>query len=100
MMAEMMLADAGATIAGSGFIILSERAAVARVMLLAAAETLRLQGHDPAQTMLTHAAEISPLASRCFLQLAFAGLPALTERRDTLSRERFEAAWTPATVAF
>lgn len=101
LMAEMMLADTGAIIAERGFITLSEPAAGAGGMVLAAAETLRQQGHDPARTMLAHAAEISPLCFQmCFLQLAFAGLPALVERMDTLSLERFEAAWTPATAAF
>ena len=101
LMAEMLLADAGAIIAERGFITLSEPAAGAGGMVLAAAETLRRQGHDPARTMLAHAVEISPLCFQmCFLQLAFVGLPALAERMDTLSLERFEAVWTPATAAF
>ena len=70
-------------------------------MVLAAADTLQQQGFDPSLHMLVNAVDLSPLCYHMtFLQLSLRGIPALVEHANSLSLERFERAWTPATLPF
>jgi type I restriction-modification system DNA methylase subunit len=101
MMAEISLQDAAPIIEENGFVTISEPAAGAGGMLLAAADVLAHRGHDPSLHMLAHAADLSTLCYHmCFLQLTLRGIPALVERANSLSLERFEAAWTPPVMPF
>lgn len=101
MMAEISLQNAAPIIEENGFVTISEPTAGAGSMLLAAADVLSHRGYDPAQHMLAHAADISTLCYHmCFLQLTMRGIPALVERANSLSLERFEAAWTPPVMPF
>jgi hypothetical protein len=62
---------------------------------------LEQQGFSPALHMHVVAQDISQLCFHmCYVQLTFRGIPALVERRNTLSMELFEKALTPAAVIF
>lgn len=100
-MARMILDGAASIIERQGYITVSEPAAGAGGMVLAAANVLREQGFDPAQHMLVWAVDVSPLAFHmCYIQLALAGIAAYVERADTLRLEHFTGAWTPAAQLF
>ena len=69
--------------------------------VLAAADTLMTQGYDPLKHLLVLAVDVSPLCYwMCYLQLTFKGIPAFVEQSNTLSLERFDAAWTLPTRYF
>ena len=99
-MAEISLTDVGKTIEEKGYITLNEPAAGAGGMVLAAADVMEQQGFSPALHMRVVAQDISQLCFHmCFIQLTFRGIPARVERRNTLSMELFEQAYTPAMLA-
>ncbi len=101
MMAEITMNDPGPLIEAEGFITLAEPAVGGGGMVLAAADVLERRGYEPGRHMLVNAVDLSPLCYQMgFLQLTWRGVPALVERANSLSLERFEAAWTPATAAF
>lgn len=101
MMAQMLLGDVGSLIEQQGYITVSEPAAGAGGMVLAAATVLREQGFDPARHMLVWAVDVGHLAFQmCYIQLALAGIAAYVERADTLRLEHFTGAWTPAALIF
>jgi hypothetical protein len=97
MMARMQLSAAMDIIDERGYITVGEPACGAGGMVLAAAEELQRQGADIGTQMLVHANDISHIAFQmCYVQLSLAGIPALVERRNTISWELFEQAITPA----
>jgi len=101
MMAEITLIDASNIIDTHGYITVNEPTSGAGGMVLAMSKTLENKGYIPNHHMLVNAQDISRLCYHmCFLQLSFAGIPAFVERCDTLKMERFDCAWTPATVSF
>lgn len=101
MLAHCSLCSASPIIEEQGYITLSEPAAGAGGMVLAAADVLEEQGHDPALNMLVNAVDVSPLCYHMlFIQLTYRGIPALVERANSLSMERFESAWTHPTNRF
>lgn len=101
LMAQITLNDAGTLIKEKGYITFNEPASGSGGMILAVANTLEKMGFDPANHMLVCAQDISQICYHmCFLQLVFRGIPALVERRNTLSMELFESAWTPAAIKF
>ena len=101
LMAEITMGDPGPLIEAEGFMTLVEPAVGGGGMVLAAADVLERGGYEPGRHMLVNAVDVSPLCYQmCFLQLTWRGVPALVERANSLSLERFEASWTPATGAF
>jgi N-6 DNA Methylase len=101
MIAAMTLQDVGPLIEANGFVTISEPASGAGGMILAAADTLHSHGFDPSLHMLVNAVDLSSLCYHMtFLQLTLRGIPALVEQANSLSLERFEQAWTPATLPF
>lgn len=101
LMAEMTTGDVGAAIAKRGFFTVSEPAAGSGAMLLATADTIRRQGHDPETCMFVVATDLSDLAYRmCFLSLTGAGIPALVRHGNSLSGEVFDTSFTPAAGTF
>ena len=101
MLAKMTLEDVADIIGRNGFVTIQEPASGAGGMVLAAAQALADQGFDPGLHMLVHATDLSPLCFHMtYLQLSLRGISAFVEHGNSLSLERFSAAWTPAALAF
>lgn len=101
LMSAMTLSDADELIAAHGFITMAEPCAGAGAMLIAAADQLHRQGHDPSRHMLAHATELNRLSYQMtFIQLSLKGIPAYVEHGNTLSLEHFDGAWTVGTLRF
>lgn len=101
MMADMQLSDMGSYIDKHGYFTLSEPAAGAGSMVVAAADSIRALGYDPMVSMLVEAWDIGYLTFlMCYLQLTWRGVTAKVVRGNTLSQEVFEEAWTPYVALF
>lgn len=101
MMADITLFDLGPAIEQEGYLTISEPAAGAGGMMLAAADVLQKYGYNPTYHMLVQAVDVSPLPFHmCYLQLTWRGIPAQVIRGDTLRAEAYETAWTLATFPF
>jgi type I restriction-modification system DNA methylase subunit len=101
MIAEMTLADAGERIAEKGFITLAEPASGAGGMIIAAADVLEKRGFDIERQLYVDATDVSPMCFRMtYLQASLRGIPATIRRGNTLSREMFDQAHTPAFLPF
>jgi hypothetical protein len=101
MMAEMLLPAENPVLEERGFITLSEPACGAGCMVIAAADTLTAQGLDIGACLYVEAVDLSLLAFRmAYIQLSARGVPALVQRANSLTRERFDQAHTPAMIPF
>lgn len=101
MIAEMTLQDAGAVIREKGFVTVAEPACGAGGMVIAAADVLAKQGFDIAQQLYVDATDVSATCFKMtYLQASLRGIPATIRRGNTLSREMFDHAHTPAFLPF
>lgn len=101
MMARITLNGMDAIIARDGYITVHEPASGAGGMLLAYADALQEAGYDPGQHLLVNAVDVSAMCYHmCYLQLTWRGIPGLVERKNTLTLEQWESAFTPPTAAF
>jgi len=97
MMAEITLGDAGETMKERGFITLHEPASGAGGMIIAAADVIEKQGFDIGRQLYVDATDLSPMCFRMtYLQVSLRGIPATVQRGNSLSREMFDQAVTPA----
>lgn len=95
-MAELTMGD---VIDGDPVITLAEPAAGSGRMVLAAAHYMREQKRDPEQHLWVDATDLSQqCAQMCYLQMACSGIPGIVRHGDSISRETFESAVTPAGV--
>ena len=101
LMAGINIGDVGKLIEERGFFTLSEPACGAGAMILACADEVEQQGHDPGAVMYVHAVDIAELPFKmAYLQLSFRGIAAEVIRGNSLSLETFEAARTPGMFSF
>ena len=101
MMAEMTMQDAGRLIAERGFVTVHEPASGAGGMIVAAADVLEKQGFDIGRQLYVDGTDLSPMCFRmAYLQASLRGIPATIRRGNTLSREIFDQAVTPAFPGF
>ena len=101
MLAEMTLQDAGELIREKGFITVAEPASGAGGMIIAAADVIEKQGFDIGRQLYVDATDISPMCFKMtYLQASLRGIPAIVRRGNTLSREMFDQAHTPAFTPF
>jgi hypothetical protein len=101
MIAEMTLQDAGELIREKGFVTVAEPASGAGGMIIAAADVIEKQGFDIGRQLYVDATDISPMCFKMtYLQASLRGIPATIRRGNTLSRETFEVARTPAFLSF
>ncbi|MBD2794279.1 N-6 DNA methylase [Xenorhabdus szentirmaii] len=77
MMAQMQLHDAAELLQTQPFITMSDPCVGAGCMILAAADVLREQGHDPLCSLWVSVVDIDPLAAvMAYIQLSLSGIPA------------------------
>jgi hypothetical protein len=101
MMAEMTFDTVDEIIAEQGFVTVQEPACGAGGMIIAAADVLAARGFDIGCQLYMDATDISPMCFRMsYLQASLRGIPAIIRRGNTLSREMFEQAVTPAFLPF
>lgn len=101
MIAEMTLQDAGAAIREKGFVTVAEPACGAGGMVIAAADVLEKQGFDIVRQLYVDATDVSATCFKMtYLQASLRGIPATIRRGNTLSREMFDQARTPAFLPF
>ena len=101
MMAEMTFDTVDEIIAEQGFVTVQEPACGAGGMIIAAADVLSGRGFDIGRQLYVDATDISPMCFRMsYLQASLRGIPATIRRGNTLSREMFEHAVTPAFLPF
>lgn len=99
LMAEMTLdaSHVSALIEEKGFVSLLEPACGAGVTVLAAANVIRRQGHDPSRAMRVEAVDVDRTAAlMSYVQFSANGIPALVRVGNSLSMEMREAWPTPA----
>ena len=88
-------------IASNGYFTCYEPAAGSGNMVLCASDVPSNLGFNRNHHMLTYAADLSQLAFwMCYIQLSARGIPAFVARENSLSMERFDGAWTPASLYF
>jgi hypothetical protein len=101
LMAHMSLADCGPLIRERGFVTLQEPASGAGAMVLAASNTLRGLGFNPALNLFAEARDVSHTCYKMtYLQLALCNIPAHVICGDTLRGTMTEWAYTPAMFDF
>lgn len=101
MIAELTLDTVDEVIAEQGFVTVQEPACGAGGMIIAVADTLERRGFDIASQLYVDATDISPMCFRMsYLQTSLRGIPATIRRGNTLSREMFDHAVTPAFFGF
>jgi type I restriction-modification system DNA methylase subunit len=84
-MAALQLSDVSDLLKTQPFVTVHEPCCGAGCMMLAAAEVLREQGHDPLSSMWVCAIDIDPLAAvMTYIQLSLAGIPAAVTIGDVL----------------
>ncbi|MCP9268242.1 SAM-dependent methyltransferase [Xenorhabdus sp. XENO-1] len=84
-MAQLQLNEVSELLQTQPFITFYEPACGAACMMLAAAEVLREQGHDPLSSMWVSAIDIDPLAAvMAYIQLSLTGIPAAVTIGDAL----------------
>jgi hypothetical protein len=99
--AEMTLSGAAEIIREHGFLTLSEPAAGAGGMVIAAADVIEAQGFDPAQVLWVEAVELNGLSFHMlYIQMALRGIAGLAVHGNSLSLETFTEALTPAVLPF
>ncbi|MBD2802328.1 N-6 DNA methylase, partial [Xenorhabdus sp. M] len=77
MMVQMQLHDAAELLQTQPFITMSDPCVGAGCMILAAADVLREQGHDPLCSLWVSVIDIDPLAAvMAYIQLSLTGIPA------------------------
>ncbi len=90
-----------ALIERQGFFTMQEPAAGAGGMVMALAEQVRSLDYDVLTTILCHAIEVDAFVYKmCYLQLAWAGIPAYVEHGNSLSLKHFDGVYTPAVLPF
>jgi hypothetical protein len=100
-MARLSMEGLVETVRQKGYVTVQDPAAGAGGLLLAYAQALEDAQFDPTSTLLASAVDVNALAFQmCFLQLTWRGIPALVQRGNSLSREIYESAWTPAAQLF
>ncbi len=101
LIAEMILADAGAIIRERGFITMMEPAAGAGGMVIAAADAIERLGYDPATCLWVEAVELNRGTYHMLhIQTAYRGLAGKTIQGNSLSVEIFDSALTPNALPF
>ena len=101
MMAEMTFDTVDEIIAEQGFVTVQEPACGAGGMIIAAADVIEAKGFDIGRQLYVDATDISPMCFKMsYLQASLRGIPAMIRRGNTLSREMFEHAVTPAFFGF
>lgn len=102
LMTEISMADAVDKLrSGKKFIKVSEPAAGAGAMVLAAADSLRAAGFDPATSMWVEATDLNLTAHRmCYLAMSFAGIAGAVTHGNTLTLETFCRVPTPPALWF
>lgn len=103
MMAQISMGAGEATqiVKDSGYIRIGEPCAGSGAMVIATKRVIEREGLDPLQHMLVHAVELNRLSYwMCYLQLTWAGIPALVEHGDSLRMETFEREFTLPTLEF
>jgi hypothetical protein len=101
MIAELTLDTVDEIIAEQGFVTIQEPACGAGGMIIAAADVLARKGYDIGQQLYVDATDISPMCFKMsYLQASLRGIPATIRRGNTLSREMFDQAHTPAFLPF
>ncbi|WP_426576161.1 N-6 DNA methylase [Xenorhabdus stockiae] len=84
-MAQLQLNEVSALLQTRPFVTFHEPCCGAACMMLAAAEVLREQGHDPLSSMWVSAIDIDPLAAvMAYIQLSLTGIPAAVTIGDAL----------------
>jgi hypothetical protein len=103
MMAQVTLDKAylSSLINKRGFFTMAEPAAGAGGMVMAVAEQVERLQFDVQTQMLAHAVELDAFVYKmCYLQLAWAGIPAYVENANSLSLAHYDGAHTPAVMLF
>lgn len=101
LMASITIPSIAEIIKEDGFFSLSDPAAGAGCMVLAAADVVQDQGFDPSDYMSVQVVEINKLTYyMLFIQLAMRGIAAEVIHGNSLSLEVFESACTPAAIYF
>ncbi|MBE8597828.1 N-6 DNA methylase [Xenorhabdus sp. BG5] len=86
MMAQLQLSEVSELLQTQPFVTFHESCCGAACMMLAAAEVLREQGHDPLSSMWVSAIDIDPLAAvMAYIQLSLTGIPAAVTIGDVLN---------------
>ncbi len=84
-----------------GFFSVSDPAAGAGCMILAAADMIEEKGYSVMDTMSAHVTELSRLTYHMlYVQLSLRGIPAAVINGNSLSLEIFDSAYTPAMIPF
>ena len=101
MMAKISLPDPHCIIEKDGFFSLSDPAAGAGCMILAAADSVDEQGFSASDCMSVQAIELNRMTFHMlYIQLALRGIAAEVIHGNTLTMEIFETAYTPAAIYF
>ncbi len=101
LMASITIPNVAEIIKEDGFFSLSDPAAGAGCMVLAAADVVQDQGFDPSEYMSVQVIELNKLTYyMLFIQLAMRGIAAEVIHGNSLSLEVFETAYTPASIYF
>ena len=101
MMAEMTLGDVAAQIEAQGFITISEPAAGAGGMVMAAADVIEAKGFDPARHIWVEAVELSRATFHmAYVQIAARGVAGRVINGNSITLETFDQAFTPAAPVF
>lgn len=101
MMAHITLPDIEPLVKEDGFFSMSDPAAGAGCMILAAADIIDEQGFDYSEILSVQAVELNKSTYHMlFVQLALKGIAAEVIHGNSLSLENFEIAHTPAALYF
>lgn len=99
--AEMTFDTVDEIIDEQGFVTVLEPACGAGGMIIAAADVLAARGFDIGRQLYVDGTDLSPMCFRMsYLQASLRGIPAIIRRGNTLSREMFDHAVTPAFLGF
>ena len=101
LLAHMNLYDAGAVINEQGFITISDPAAGAGCMILAAADIIEEQGFILDECVSVQVIELTKMTYHMlYVQLALRGIPAMVIHGNSLTLETFETSYTPSAMIF
>lgn len=101
LIARLAIDNAEQCIAEQGFITLLEPACGSGGMVIAAAQVLEEQGHDPTATLYFEAIDIDRQCSNmAYIQTALLGLTGIVWHGDTLRMEMRSSKFTPAARLF
>ncbi|MCB1563917.1 MAG: N-6 DNA methylase [Alphaproteobacteria bacterium] len=100
-MAKLQIPNVSEIIKDKGYFTLSDPAAGAGCMILAAADVVQEQGFHPMDCMSVHAVELNRMTYHMlYVQLALRGIAAQIIHGNSLSLETFTGAYTPAAIYF